>query len=127
MKRFAITFAAVLVCLCVLSVQADKSESKKAEAPTRVYAPFHKIDLDREQKLQVAAIQAEIRAKIEQLEQEERRRVLAVFNDEQKAAFAQQEEAERAKRAAYAKEYRERKAKEAAAKAKAKGKGKGKQ
>jgi len=79
-----------------VSLAADKQ-------PTRVYAPFHKIEYPKDQQLKIAALQAEYRAKIKALEEEMNQKVLAMLTDEQKAEFARQQEEQAKKRREYSK------------------------
>jgi hypothetical protein len=93
-------------------------DKPKAKEPTRVYAPYsHLTDLSEDQKKQVAAIQADYRARIKALEAEETTKVDALLTEPQKKAVAKMESDADARHAEASKEYRE-KAKEEKEKAK---------
>lgn len=109
MKRCVMNLCvALLVGSFVLGAYAEKADKKAKAKPARVYAPYHKLKLTDDQRVKIVAIQAEIRAEIAKLRQQEAERVEAVLTDEQKTEVAKQKQEDAKRRAEYAKAYRER-------------------
>lgn len=92
---FVALVAFVLVLPLALALAEEDKKEPKAK-PIKIGGPYAKLDLSEEQKVQIKAVQDDIKAKMEALKAEERERIEAILTAEQKQQMEDQKAAEQA-------------------------------